>query len=757
MTLRCCILVLLLAALFLALPADATVIVLKNGNRLEGTVVEEDADSVTVKTIVGMIELKRDDIDTIIEQDTPLETYRKDAANLAPDDVDGRMKLAAYCERNGLQIQAADLYRQVLKLKPDHPDALRQLLAVLEKPAKKLSQSAHDLLKEKQYADARDKFLQLTQFYSETSYARDAEHRIAETFFAQGRLPDAMKQWETALKADRFRVECYLGILQVCQKMREWDKAAKIIDGVLAFAKDEKLKGQLSAKRAILEQLAQQQKRANEDANNPEPHLAIGRLLARLGEDDMSRAETEKAVAMGAKDAQAFKGLAEFYEQQLNVTKAIRYWTLAREADLNGPIGRLADERLPRLETLALIPRYLTSPDPDTRDKIVERLKASKIPFAVMETVARQGRTYDDQPTGISDGTFKLPRENLEAAYSTFLPASYTPDRSYPAILALHGAGSSGANYVYLWAEQADKEGYILVAPTAPPEGWNELGQKIALKALQEARQKFNIDPDRICVEGTSIGAECAWLLAMHYPHLFAAVASRAGRVDLLNHFYLPNLMHVPVYIVHGSLDFTYPVADMRGVRKKLRELHYRHLYHEHPRGGHSPFIDENQAIIEWLADKRRPPYPPKVTCWTRLLAHDRSYWIKAEAFDGKIFDPSDTIAIPTIGETPLTPEQTRNYFFSMAKEGLVLMDASAEGNTIHVRTKHVKGYTLLLDDKLVDMDKPIEVRTNGIVSFKGKLERDVAFMLEWLRRYHDASELFSAYLRIIPGNPHEK
>ncbi len=605
----------LAAILVAAMPlvrAHGTIFVLKNGNRLEGSIVEEDDETIKVKLVRGgVVSLRRGDIEQIIQKPTAIEHFRSERKKLAPDDVAGRMKLAEYCLREAappLDIQAAELYREVIKLKPDHAEARRKLREVLDRPAKRLWRDANRLYKQKAVSDARDKLFQIVQYYRESGYSRDAEHMIAQTYLDQNRLDEARKHWLEALKADRYRVECYLGIIEVCERTRKWGKAVEIIDGVVAFAKDGELKRTLAARQAVFRQLEKLQQQSKEQPDNAEVHLAMAELLTKLDRRKMALSEMEKAAELGVQDANSFKALAEYYEDALDVAKAVRYWQLAREADLGGPIGRLAAKRLPRLDLRALIPKYLVSQNPEERENIIEQLEKSDLPFSMMEAVARKGRPYEDQPTGISDGSFDVPREDMKAEYSIFVPSSYTPERRWPAILALHGQGSSGANYVYLWAEQAEKAGIIIIAPTAPPAGWNELGRRNALKTLHKVRAEYNIDPDRVFVSGTSIGAEAAWQITLHYPHLFAGMVSRSGRITREDQLYLHNALHVPIYIVHGGLDFTYAIADMRDVHKRLKKLDCEHVFHERKDGRHGPFLDENEPIIEWLADRRRPP-----------------------------------------------------------------------------------------------------------------------------------------------------
>lgn len=80
---------LLAAALFLALPAPADVLIFKDGRRLEGTIVEEDSDTVTFKVRSIVTKFRKDDIEKIERGALP-DTARDDgdaalrAARVAP-------------------------------------------------------------------------------------------------------------------------------------------------------------------------------------------------------------------------------------------------------------------------------------------------------------------------------------------------------------------------------------------------------------------------------------------------------------------------------------------------------------------------------------------------------------------------------------------------------------------------------------------------------------------------------------------------
>ncbi len=111
----------LLAAL--AAPAAADIIHLKNGGRIEGTVLSEEGGKVRVRTKFGVQTIDRSLIDRIEKKKTPYEEYLERRAALDPGDADGHFELARFCREHGLRKEEAELYRETLKIDPQHDGA----------------------------------------------------------------------------------------------------------------------------------------------------------------------------------------------------------------------------------------------------------------------------------------------------------------------------------------------------------------------------------------------------------------------------------------------------------------------------------------------------------------------------------------------------------------------------------------------------------------------------------------------------------
>lgn len=111
-------------ALVSAVPvaARADVVVLKDGERVEGIVAERGG-QVEVRLDFGTISFDRSEIDRVEKSSTPLGTVEARHAALPPRDVEGRYRLALEAEKAGLDAFARGLYREVIELSADHKGA----------------------------------------------------------------------------------------------------------------------------------------------------------------------------------------------------------------------------------------------------------------------------------------------------------------------------------------------------------------------------------------------------------------------------------------------------------------------------------------------------------------------------------------------------------------------------------------------------------------------------------------------------------
>jgi poly(3-hydroxybutyrate) depolymerase len=122
------------------------------------------------------------------------------------------------------------------------------------------------------------------------------------------------------------------------------------------------------------------------------------------------------------------------------------------------------------------------------------------------------------------------------------LPPDYTPTRSWPLLLALHGATGSAttapaaAQQVRTdWSGWADSRGFIVLAAVATGSqgGWNpDVDIPTMSAALDDTAARYDVERSRISLWGFSAGAHVAHALALNNTDYFASYAVSAGSLE---------------------------------------------------------------------------------------------------------------------------------------------------------------------------------------------------------------------------------
>jgi len=128
--------------------------------------------------------------------------------------------------------------------------------------------------------------------------------------------------------------------------------------------------------------------------------------------------------------------------------------------------------------------------------------------------------------------------------YILYVPDSYHPQTPTPLVISIHGFADWPAHHIRVsgWNEIADENGFILVYPmgTNFPLRWlahslhDENGNPnlditFISDLIQKLKDDFNIDENRIYVNGLSNGAGLSYLLACTIPDQITAAGGVAG------------------------------------------------------------------------------------------------------------------------------------------------------------------------------------------------------------------------------------
>jgi predicted peptidase len=198
--------------------------------------------------------------------------------------------------------------------------------------------------------------------------------------------------------------------------------------------------------------------------------------------------------------------------------------------------------------------------------------------------------------------------------YLVHLPDDYDadPDRHWPLVLFLHGAGERGSDLESAalhgppkLADAGQEFPFVLVTPQCSESSqWvTELSTLSGL--LDEVVAGHRIDPARISVTGLSMGGYGTWSLAVRYPDRFAAIAPICGGLWLQSAAPIRNL---PVWAFHGDTDDVVPISATEQIVTELRSLGADVQFTRYPGVGHDSWTEtyENPALYDWLLSHRR-------------------------------------------------------------------------------------------------------------------------------------------------------
>ena len=203
------------------------------------------------------------------------------------------------------------------------------------------------------------------------------------------------------------------------------------------------------------------------------------------------------------------------------------------------------------------------------------------------------------------------------AGYMLYLPEGYeeNPDKTWPLIYFLHGAGDRGDN-IWLLAKASPfimirEQGplpFIIFAPLL-----NDWQGSFPLEyldgGLAEAQTIYRVDAKRIYVTGLSLGGEATYRFAIAHPDSFAAIAPLCASLEGDQIALLERIRNLPVWAIHGAEDTVIPLATGQEPVNVLKELGGNIQFTVLDGNDHDVWTDtySDPAFYEWLLRHQRP------------------------------------------------------------------------------------------------------------------------------------------------------
>jgi phospholipase/carboxylesterase len=244
----------------------------------------------------------------------------------------------------------------------------------------------------------------------------------------------------------------------------------------------------------------------------------------------------------------------------------------------------------------------------------VSRALEALYPLAsVMPTVSRWFLAADNAAIGaartdVPTGVLHAANETSErGGFSLYVPEDYDLARAYPLVMALHGGSGHGRLFLWSWLREARSRGVILVAPTAIGDTWSLMEPQVdsdnLVRVLAEIAQRWHIDRTRLLLTGMSDGGTFTLLSGLDDGSPFTHLAPVAASFHplLLTMTDPRRVKGLPVYLVHGALDWMFPVANARTAQRALAMAGAKVVYREIADLSHAYPREENSGMLDWF------------------------------------------------------------------------------------------------------------------------------------------------------------
>jgi phospholipase/carboxylesterase len=277
----------------------------------------------------------------------------------------------------------------------------------------------------------------------------------------------------------------------------------------------------------------------------------------------------------------AFVGAAKSLENPIDLYRALRRF------------ARIQETLYPLAPAFEPVSRWFLEPARRDDDDLVARL--------------REGALRDDEArVGVLHASNE---RDARGGFSVYVPEQSDGHTPMPLVVALHGGHGHGRDFLWSWLADARSRGVLLMAPTSHDRTWSIMGlDDVDAEGLREMVEsvagRYPVDRSRVLLTGMSDGATYSLLCGLRdgaTPFTHLAPACGVLHPFLFTASGLERAAGRTIYMVHGALDWMFPVSVAHLGRDALQAAGARLVYREIEDLSHTYPRDENPKILDWL------------------------------------------------------------------------------------------------------------------------------------------------------------
>lgn len=339
-----------------------------------------------------------------------------------------------------------------------------------------------------------------------------------------------------------------------------------------------------------------------------------------------------------------------------------------------------------------------------------------------------EGRWRDSLHTvwadAFSSRKIKIGSDTMPIWWTTY---GQKPSDGRSLFISLHGGGGAPASVNnQQWDNQKQlyhpAEG-VYLCPRAITDTWDlhfrPESDAFYEAIIQMAEVYLGVNPNKVYVMGYSAGGDGVWRIAPRMADHWAAASMMAGHPGDVS---LLSLRNTPFMIWCGAEDAAYDrnkvcaerIEEMDALQKDDPE---GYVHEGHIVAGKPHWMDRVDTVaVSWMAKYVRNPYPKRVVWCQGDVMKEYFYWI----------------GIPK----------------EEARKGMVLR-ADIQGNTVILGECPYSTVRVFLSDKLVDLSKPVVIKTRDKVLFEGRVEPSDATLAATLYARNDPAYAFPCCVEV--------